>query len=194
MSRYLKYDFLGVPLVKDYFSFAVLVVVATLLLPKAGTAGVYKYLDENGRIAYSDKPVDGAKKMKLQRSPTPPAEDEASEEELSEDNEEQEVTSYKALKLLNPTQNKVVSDRSGSVQVILLPSPRLSSQHQLIINVDGKDISRGRHANLNLANVHRGSHTVSGRIVDADGNVMIESPSVTFHVRRQNEGEELAFK
>lgn len=179
---------------KDYISFAVLVVIATLLPLKAGYSGVYKYLDENGRIAYSDKPIEGAKKMKLQRSPTPPPADDASEEEALENEDEQEVTSYKALKLLNPTQNKVISDRSGSVQVIMLPTPRLSSQHQLIINVDGKDISRGRHANLNLANVHRGSHTVSGRIVDADGNVMIESPSVTFHVRRQNEGEDLAFK
>ncbi len=177
---------------KDYFSFTVLVAIASLLLPMASNAGIYKYLDENGRVAYSDKPVEGAKKMKIQRQPTPQPDESTEDDDASEDEEEEEVTSYKSLKILNPTHDKVISDRSGSVQVILLPSPRLSSEHQLIINVDGKDISRGKHANLNLANVHRGSHTVSGRIVDADGNLMIESPSVSFHVRRN--GDDLAFK
>jgi hypothetical protein len=181
-----------IPRVKDYFSFTLLVAIATLLAPTVSSAGIYKYLDENGRIAYSDKPVEGAKKMKVQRQPTPQQDQSTDDEETAEVDEDGEVTSYKSLKVLNPTQGKVISDRSGSVQVIFLPSPRLSAQHQLVINVDGKDISRGKHANLNLSNVHRGSHTVSGRIVDADGNLMIESPSVTFHVRRN--GEELAFK
>lgn len=167
---------------RDYLP--LLLVIA--LLPLSAWAGIYKYIDANGRVAYSDRPVEGAQAMKLRSAPTPPADKYADEDGVTDDNisGDGEVTRYSSLQVLNPTPGKTINDRSGSVQVILLPTPPLSSSHQLIINVDGKDISRGRHANLSLTNVGRGSHSVTGRIVDADGFVMIESPTVSFHVRK----------
>lgn len=170
---------------RDYFITFLFVTAITSL---SGTAigGIYKYIDENGKIAYSDKPIEGAKKMNIQLRPTPvpDAAQEAADALESDDGTNKEVANYESLELLTPTHDKVVSDRSGSVQVILLPTPRLSSTHELVINVDGKDISRGRHGNLNLSQVSRGTHTVSARILDANGTIMISSPTVSFHVKK----------
>lgn len=168
---------------REYLRLPVFVLAA--LLPLSSSPGIYKYIDENGRIAYSDKPVVGAQAVKIQRAPTPSREDVAENDYLGEDNFDEygEVTKYNALQVLHPIPEKVVNERSGSVQVILLATPPLSDQHQLIITVDGKDISRGRHANLNLTNLPRGSHSVNGRIVDSNGFEMIKSPTVTFYVR-----------
>ena len=169
---------------RDYFA-TIFFVTAITLASGSAVGGIYKYIDENGQVAYGDKPVEGAKRMSIQLRPTPvPEENKAQAEELANAGANEEVASYESLELLTPTQEKVVSDRSGSVQVILLPTPRLSRTHELVISVDGKDISRGRHANLNLSQVSRGTHIVSARILDANGTVMISSPSVTFHVQK----------
>lgn len=162
-------------------SFAVILVIAAML-PVTAFSGIYKYLDENGNVAYSDKPVDGAKKLHIRVHDPSAEEDDIETSEDGEFNEDDEVIEYQALEMLNPTPGKVVSDRSGSVQVILLPQPRLSPRHKLIITVDGKDISRGQHTNINLTNVARGPHTVSARIIDEFGALMIESGSVSFTV------------
>lgn len=183
---------------RDYI-ITLFIVTAITLSSGSATAGIYKYRDANGKIVYGDKPVVGAKKLKIRLRPTPEPEDEEESEDDSdadgsETDEAGEVTSYKSLELLNPTNDKVISDRSGSVQVILMPTPRLSSNHKLVINVDGKDISRGRHTNLNLSQMPRGTHTVSGRILDANGTELISSPTASFHVKRPTADEELAYQ
>lgn len=169
---------------RDYITVCFIVVAVTFVSGNA-IAGIYKYLDENGNIAYSDRPVQGAQKLKIKARSTADVDEaqRAADALENDDGNSKEVTSYESLELLTPNDDKVVSDRSGSVQVILLPTPKLSSTHELVITVDGKDISRGRHANLNLSQVSRGTHTVSGRILDANGNTMISSPTTTFHVR-----------
>ena len=170
---------------KEYLRLPVLVLVS--LLPLSVSAAIYKYIDENGRVAYSDKPVSGAETMKVQRASSKLDDEVATK--VSDDNFDEygEVVRYNTLQVLNPTSDQVINDSSGSVQVIFLPTPGLSKSHQLIINVNGKDVSRGRHSTLNLANLSRGSHTVSAKIVDNRGFLMIESDSVTFHVRDTGE-------
>ncbi len=166
------------------------------------TAGIYKYIDENGQVAYSDKPVDGAKKLKIRhrtRADERLARDDFRSErntDASERNSDRDTeVTYESLEILTPKHDKVVSDRSGSVEVIVLPSPKLGEQHELVINVDGKDISRGRHANLSLSQVPRGSHKVTARILDANGGTLITSAPITFHVKRPviDEDSPLAF-
>lgn len=169
---------------RDYIA-TICLVTAITSFSGVAIGGIYKYLDENGNIAYSDKPIQGAKRMNIQLRPTPEPDDEQqAADALENDSASKEVTNYESLELLTPKNDKVVSDRSGSVQVILLPTPRLSSTHELVITVDGKDISRGRHANLNLSQVSRGTHTVSARILDANGTTIITSPTSTFHVKQ----------
>ena len=176
--------FIWSSLVRDYLTVCLFVVAVTSVSGTA-IAGIYKYLDENGNIAYTDKPVQGAEKLKIKLRPTPEADPaQRTAEALESDDDGKEVTRYESLELLTPNNDKVVSDRSGSVQVILLPTPRLSIAHEMVITVDGKDISRGQHANLNLSQVARGTHTVSARILDAHGYTMISSPTNTFHVQR----------
>lgn len=170
---------------RDYLRLLVLFLAA--LAPLSSSPAIYKYIDENGRVAYSDKPVDGAKTMKIRRTPSP-AQNQPTNDAVGDANFDEygEVVKYNSLQVLNPPPEKIIDERSGAVQVILLATPQLSNSHQLIINVNGKDISRGRHANLNLSNLTRGSHTISGRIIDSNGFEMIKSPDVTFHVRDED--------
>ena len=172
-------------------------ILASLVLAAPAAAGVYKYIDENGQVAYSDRPVEGAEKLKIRSRTTPsyaaqPSQPEQQESAAGPKNKDHK---YSSFELLTPKNDKTISDRSGSVQVIFLPSPKLAPDHEIIVTVDGKDISRGRHANISLSQVPRGSHDVSGRIESADGKILIKSDKVTFHVKRPiiDEDSPLAF-
>lgn len=171
--------------------------IATFFINAPAVAGVYKYIDENGQVAYSDKPVAGAEKLKIRSRNSPSYAAQPSRQNQSNNSGSTTDTAfeYDSFELLTPKNEKVVSDRSGSVQVIFLPTPTLANDHQIIVTVDGKDISRGRHANISLSQVPRGSHKVEGRIEDADGQILIKSGTVTFHVKRPiiDEDSPLAF-
>ncbi len=171
--------------------------IASVLVVTPVAAGVYKYIDENGQVAYGDRPVQGAEKLKIRSRNGPsyatqPSQPANSKQQSEADNNGFE---YESLELLTPKNDKVVSDRSGSVQVIFLPAPALAPDHEIIVTVDGKDISRGRHANISLSQVPRGSHKVTGRIESSDGQVLIKSDTITFHVKRPiiDEDSPLAF-
>ena len=176
---------------------AVAGLVASLLIATPVASAVYKYIDENGRVAYGDRPVQGAEKLKIRTHNTPRYADPKQLEQKAQQTGQPDKTGFKyeSFVLLTPKHDKVVSDRSGSVEVIFLPTPSLAPDHEIIVNVDGKDISRGRHANLSLSQVPRGSHKVSGRIESAEGKVLMKSATATFHVKRPiiDENSPLAF-
>ena len=165
-----------------------------LLVAMPAASAVYKYIDENGQVAYGDKPVDGAKKLKI-RTHRAPGYAPKLPQPTRPDNpgEEDKEVKYESFELLTPKNDKVIENRGGSVQVIFLPTPALAADHEVVVTVDGKDISRGRHANISLSQVPRGTHKVTGRIENADGDTLIKSGTVSFHVKRPVIGKNSPF-
>jgi len=95
-----------------------------------------------------------------------------------------EPTNYKAMEILAPKNNQHTDNNSGEVNVMLMTTPRLASGDSIVITLDGREIARGRHASVSLADVPRGSHTLAASIMGADGSLRISAQPVTFHVRR----------
>lgn len=152
------------------------------------SAAVYKYTDENGQTAYSDKPIEGAKKLKLPGTATRKRDSDNTAKQSSGKSEENQKpdksVQYKSLEVLTPKHDKVVDGTSGDVEVILLATPKMVPGHQIVVTLDGKDISKSRHANLSLSQVPRGSHTLASRIIDKNGTTLIKAKPVTFHIKR----------
>jgi len=154
------------------------------------SADVYKYTDENGNVFFGDRPVEGSEKVKIpgvrskSRDNKTSNSREGNDEQGDEFDELGEVapTDYKQLEVLTPRQGKVVDPSTGTVQIIMLPTPSLGAADQLVINIDGKDVNKGREVNLSVQNLADGPHTVTGRILGRDGKVIIESASVKFQV------------
>ncbi len=177
-----------------------LLLAACIGFCSASVAGIYKYTDENGNIIYSDKPIDGAEKIKIRRESRSP---EAAPRQKYEPavGEARDGTSdnvdviYSKLEILTPKNDSTVPGKAGNVDVVLLASPRLHARHRIVIALDGKEISNGRHANLNLSNLARGTHTLTAQIVDGEGATQIQASAVSFHVQRPviNKNSPLAF-
>lgn len=179
-----------------------LLVSASVFICTPAQATVYKYIDENGQVAYGDKPVEGAKQLKLRGRPTRDTDDQGGDDATATNDpddagrmKKQPVIKYQSLEILTPKNNKTVHGSTGNVEVVMLATPKLQNDHSLVITLDGKEIANGRHANLSLTEVPRGAHKLMARITDKKGVTLVQAPTVTFHVKRPVIDEEspLAF-
>ena len=147
------------------------------------SADIFKHVDENGNVSYSDQPALGSERIETRnhRSSSRASGDEEPDGG-AEGEGKAESPDYKSLQILTPREGKVVDSETGAVQVIMLPTPSLGKSDSLVIEVDGRQVSKGRDVNLSIQNVPKGKHSVSSRIENSEGEVIIESASINFTI------------
>ncbi len=153
------------------------------LLPLAASAAVYKWIDEEGNVVYSDKPRAGAKKLNLPPPSvyTPPSTPPAAK--ATRKKEKEDSAGYRVL-IVSPQQDETIRDNTGAVtvQMVLEPSLNVEAGHQLVLLLDG--IKQPGNSMLQLQNVDRGSHTVQIKVEDAEGKTLASSNVITFHMKQ----------
>ena len=166
--------------------------IATLLLlsiATGATAAVYKWVQPDGSIIYSDHPPqDNASPANLppvqeiKIAPPPPS----SPETTPGNREEQtnNTTSYTNLSITDPTTNSTIRDNGGQVSVKLELEPPLQKGDSIAIKLDGKELGKGKGTTINLSNVARGDHSLQAVVINAQGDTVISSSTVTFHLLR----------
>jgi len=99
--------------------------------------------------------------------------------------------SYTGFSITNPTNDQGVRANDGNVTIHMSIQPALQSGHMIVLNVDGEDgklSSATSGLTMELKNMSRGLHTVIATVVDKDGNNLIKSEPVSFHVLRVGGG------
>jgi Domain of unknown function (DUF4124) len=136
---------------------------------------VYKTVDENGNIIFTDKPSKDAEEIKLQKlqtikNPNPakysPSPKQPKQEAL-----------YKTFLVSNPADGAGLRSNSGNVSISLSLQPPLRPSHKMIISMDGKEVSNGSVSSVSLQNVDRGTHNIAASVVDGNGKQMISTSS-----------------
>ncbi len=162
----------------------------------SATAAIYKTTDEDGNVVFTDVPPkdqSGEVDVTEQNVYTPPALPAAPAQAVDPESADDEAaggeavaTTYEALSITSPADDEPVRENAGNVTIVVRATPALdtSQGHQLEILLDGLPASNGAAASVSLTNVDRGTHVVTARITDADGNVLIASQPVTFHMLR----------
>ncbi|WP_427982939.1 DUF4124 domain-containing protein [Agarivorans sp.] len=162
-------------------------IILPLLLASmtASTADtIYQWVDENGITHFSDRPQQGATKLKV--DVTPPA---TSGPLVSP---RQAIKKpKKAVKdqvnITNPSHEQTVRDNQGrlNVRATTQPAPLNNMGFKLIL--DG--IPQGQItpiANFQLTNIDRGAHTIKVQLVDESGKKIASSRSITVFMHRAN--------
>ncbi len=154
---------------------------------------IYKHIDEDGNVTYGEIPANGATKVELSKTnlidnSTLTGETGSQRQIPERYTEASQVDSavviYKSLKVASPENDQITDGLSGAVTVSFQPEPGLGPNDQLVITVNGEDVSEGSNTSHALQQLPRGAYNVSGRILDSNGRVKIRSEAVTFHVRR----------
>lgn len=165
--------------------------IAALGLP--AQAEIYRTVDENGNVVFTDIPPredDENAEQIIIENPNSFAVEEAVPNadawivEPEEGETEEAPFRYEALDIVSPADDEPVRENAGNITVVTNLSPRLQRGHVARLLMDGSVAQEGSQASFDLANVDRGTHTIAVEIVDENGRVLIRSDQSTFHMLR----------
>ncbi len=144
---------------------------------------VYRSVDRQGVVEFSDKPSDNAKEITLPKSqgytPTPIQANSTAASGLNTES----ITPYKSIAINEPVNESTLRDNTGNVAVNIAIVPALIPTHQLQLLLDGTPQTlTGTHADL--TNIDRGAHTLVAQVVDGGGSILISSSPSKFYLLR----------
>lgn len=153
-----------------------LLIALSLLIPALAGGQVYKWVDSNGKVHYSDRPVTGAETIGIPVQKAPPPRDKPSVGQAS-------PGPYGQFEIIAPADNATVRDPDGNVQVGLVLEPALMEGHRLQILADGAPVTGNvPGTQLRLGGLALGSHQLQGQILDAGGAPIASSSVVHVHL------------
>lgn len=146
---------------------------------------VYKRVNPDGSVEYSDQPLQGAEVMKVPKGSTFTMPETTTSTAAPADSTAEETgVTYDSLEITEPANDKTIRSNEGKVSALARVVPGLASNHRFRWRMDGEIVQDVNSPELRLNNIDRGSHTLQAEIVDADGKVVISSEIITFHLMR----------
>ncbi len=162
--------------------------IATLLcLPLlVSAADFYKWVDRKGVTHYDEiKPKHDAEIIttvdaqpdKPQMSDLPKG--------IDSDEEEDPGEKYKQFSIAQPEHNETIRSNEGLVKVSFFIAPALRGGHKIILTMDGQKLKDSLTSlQFSLKDLPRGTHTLKADIVDTEGETLISTDVVSFHLRQ----------
>jgi len=169
-------------------SIAILLVVSAALPAVYGDT-LYKWVDEQGNVHYSDKPQPGATKIHLPKPTTYAAPDVAMPANTaagSEGKKPKASAGYTEFEIVSPGADETLWN-TQSVTVTLTVQPALHAGDTVTITLDDKDRGPGQATSVTFDGLDRGEHTVHATLQMAKGGAMIAKP-ITFYIQRGTKG------
>ncbi|MFO6425125.1 DUF4124 domain-containing protein [Motilimonas sp. KMU-193] len=156
-----------------------------LSLSATQTDTVYRWVDKNGTVHFSDKKVAGAEKISIQVSPSHkvPAAPVATSNK-SKPVAEKSNTKYTAS-ITSPVHDSTLYDNNGTISVNVEVKPALEDGQTLQLLVDGTPVGEKHQSpTLLVTNIDRGSHNLQVQLIDKNGKIIASSEIITVHLRR----------
>jgi hypothetical protein len=161
--------------------------VILLLLAQAAQADVYKSINADGEVVFSDVPGEGAERVRLPEvttyKPPPPKRSSASTPDRSAD----AAAPYNSFKVSKPEDGATIWDNEGIVTLALALEPALliDSGHMIQFFLDGKPDGKPEIGlSHTYRDIERGTHTLSAAVVGVEGSTVISAGPVTIHLHK----------
>lgn len=171
------------------YDLAMRMILLVLLFMSCGLqADIYRSVDKNGNVTFTDEPNAAAERIELEElttyEPIPiadlPIENTA---DSDNDNDNDQESNY-SISITSPEQNE---STWGSITASVSVQPRLKANNQdkVQFKLDGKNVGEPQTGlSYTFDNVERGSHILVASVVDNNGKVLSTSKSVLFQMHR----------
>ena len=161
--------------------------IGSLAVALAIAATVYKWVDENGVVHYSDQPHQNAQKVDVPAAQTyrsdstyapsggpnapPPSSEPAS--------------AYQACAISQPSADQTFSN-IDSLSIVVRTDPTLRTGDQVFMMLDGQPLNGGKATGtqFTLSPIDRGTHVVQAIVRSSEGGIMCQTAGVTFSVHQ----------
>ena len=182
-------------LVKQITALLILFAFSLTFMTGQSMAQVYKIVDENGNVTFTDQPPpDGSGPIELRpisiiEAPTFETPEKV-EDEGAEAGEGKEMSlrylrsNYADFAIVAPQQEESVWQPDSAVTVAWNTRYQLQPGMQVTVAVDGVEQSTTSEQIIPLTGLERGEHTLTAELVDARNRRIATADPVTFYVRR----------
>jgi hypothetical protein len=165
-------------------------IIILLMLASICQADIYKWVDSQGNVHFSDKPHPGSEAVTLPEVQTyspPPVS--TSNQQASSNDDSDDVATYTTFDIIQPTNEETIRNNDGSVNVIVTIKPMLKQGDKLQMVYDGKDMGDPQTSPaFAISGIYRGAHTVAVKLIASDGNVIKTTDTVKFFMHRPRVG------
>ena len=166
-------------------------VLLTLLLLSSTlpAAEVYRYVDPERGVEYSDTPRPGAERIIIPDSPVAPVVrtlPPAAPDDPAADPPTGAALSYVSLAIADPADQETLRDNAGNliVAVSLDPPLQVDFGHRLRLLLDGEVAEEGPADHFALTELDRGTHTLQAVVIGPDGEPLASSAVTSFFLHR----------
>ena len=166
-------------LMKQHFAFIILLLLASL----PAQAEIYRGVDEDGNVFYSDKEQPDSE---LIPTPSPNTVTMPKPEAKKPAEIEKPEATYKSFGIASPTNDLTIRDNTGNLPVTLSIDPELNIKNgdSIRLSIDNQvSVPKTTSLSTQLPNIARGTHTLKAELVSASGQTIL-SHSVQFHMKR----------
>ena len=153
----------------------------------SGQTILYKWVDAQGVIHYSDRPSPGAKRIEINTADSTHT-SAAGMHSLDAAPQDRQpiapVAGYQSCLISDPKAEQSLF-APDTVHVGVALEPGLRPGDQLAVSVDGQPLSGAAgSADFNAPGLDRGSHTVTAVVKDQSGRPVCTAPPITFYIQR----------
>ncbi|WP_189577645.1 DUF4124 domain-containing protein [Marinobacter zhanjiangensis] len=157
---------------------------ALIALP--AQAEVYRQVDDNGNVTFTDEPDDNAERVNVKpvttiTMPRP----ETVEQQLSEEEEGiGDQDAYESVGFTSPTEEEAFWSGGGNVEFRVTSTPGLRQGHRFEVTMDGTPVGQTRSGAVTVNNVFRGTHNAGVNVIGPDGERIFTGDTISFTVHR----------
>jgi Domain of unknown function (DUF4124) len=160
-----------------------------LVCSAALAATVYRWVDENGVVHYSDQPHPNAEKLQVHAAQTykPSALDAPAAGGGGGGAPGAAPAPYRGCAIVSPQDGQNFAN-VDSLTVVVQTDPVLHQGDKVYVVVDGQALNGGNPTGSQfvLSPVDRGTHTAQAQVKDSSGAVQCQTPPVTFEVHQNS--------
>lgn len=169
---------------RTYYS--LLIPLLGLALSQPALAEIYKTVDKDGNVVYTDQAPHGAKKKEkvtLKPSNSVPAIKTPAIKLSPEDPDK--PFKYKSVRIVSPENDSAIEHGPGNFSVTAKIKPPLRNSDSVQLFIDGEPHGQpGKSTTWALKNVFRGTHMLQVKVLNARGKVVKKSKKSSVHVFR----------
>ncbi|MDT8386985.1 MAG: DUF4124 domain-containing protein [Thiogranum sp.] len=154
----------------------------------AAFAEIYRTVDAEGNVVYTDTPMPDSKPVDLPPASTysPPRYATAVPERGSAQ-EAEALEYYSDVQIVQPGDEETIRANVGNVDVGVQVAPELlvEAGHRLQFYLDGQPVGApSTELSTTLSNIDRGEHTIAAAIIDSGGATLERTDPRRFYVQR----------
>lgn len=161
-----------------------LVTLLTCFCVNVFAATLYKVVNKDGTVTYTDQPVEGAVPVDLGKvnSATMPALAKPKKTlQINSKAKDKKNIEYQ-LSFSSPVDGQTIRDNLGRVNVSAALSPSGPGIYELF--VDGVSVGTSPNPNFTLEGINRGEHSLQMRFKHNSGKILASTSSIVFYLHK----------